>query len=99
MHPEALCDLPGDGVSLYGPIGPSGSPYTVQVDDGPTRAFTTNKEFFAPQTLLYHTSSLGSGTHNLTLICQPNSAQAFAIDFATVFTTKAPSNGTQQNSE
>lgn len=53
---------------------------------------STNQEFYTPQSLLYHATSLGPGSHNLTLTYQPNAPeQTFAIDYAAVFTTAAPS--------
>ncbi|KAF9462287.1 hypothetical protein BDZ94DRAFT_1309760 [Collybia nuda] len=85
---------PGEGISLYGPIGPGGSPYSVQIDGLPMSIFTAKKEFFTPQTLLYHASSLGPGLHNLTLTFQPDAPQQmFAIDYATIFTETGLSNG------
>ncbi|KAF9462292.1 hypothetical protein BDZ94DRAFT_1166190 [Collybia nuda] len=81
----------GESVSLYGPVGPDGSLFAVHVDGSSASAYTTVQEFYTPQSLLYHASSLGPGSHNLTLICQPiNPQQTFAVDYAVVFTTAAP---------
>ncbi|KAG6836998.1 hypothetical protein H0H93_016458 [Arthromyces matolae] len=33
----------GVGVSLYGPVGPDGAAYTIQLDDGPQQNYTSNK--------------------------------------------------------
>lgn len=86
------CNLSGDGVSLYGPVSLDGSPYSVQVDNGPTSTFNAQKEFYMPQRLLYHASSLGPGAHTLNLTCQPVVLRNIcAIDYAIVFTTTAPS--------
>ncbi|KAF9462288.1 hypothetical protein BDZ94DRAFT_1298624 [Collybia nuda] len=80
----------GDGVSLYGPVGSNGSSYTAQLDNGNTKAFSSQMEFFTPQTLLYHADSLGPGTHNLTITYKGPGEKSFAIDYATVYTTTAP---------
>ncbi|KAF9462269.1 hypothetical protein BDZ94DRAFT_1166160 [Collybia nuda] len=78
-------------VSLFGPVSPDGSMYSVQVDGGRVQKFAANKTSYVPQTLLYHADSLGSGEHHLKLSVQPVSAgQVFAIDYATVLTTSAP---------
>lgn len=56
-------------------------------------SFTAKNELYTPQALLYHATSLGPGTHKLTLTLQMNAPhQTFAIDYAAVFTTVAPSN-------
>lgn len=95
-QPAWHSNLPGDGVSLYGPVGPDGASYVIKLDNGPMNNFTTKQEFFTPQSLLYHAASLGSGSHNLTLTYQPNAPQqTFAIDYAAVFRTAAPSDTTQ----
>ncbi|KAF9501656.1 hypothetical protein BDN71DRAFT_1438250 [Pleurotus eryngii] len=75
----------GDGVQLFGPIGPLGAPYTVQVDGGPVRSLTSVKDFYTPQMMLFHADNLGDGKHVLRLEYQgsfPN--QTFAIDYANV---------------
>ncbi|KAF9462290.1 hypothetical protein BDZ94DRAFT_1261530 [Collybia nuda] len=78
----------GDAVSFYGPVSPDGASYAVLVDGGPARSFSAQKEFYTPQSLLYHASSLGPGKHNLTLTYLQNPVQhTFAIDFAVVYAT------------
>ncbi|RDB16640.1 hypothetical protein Hypma_002369 [Hypsizygus marmoreus] len=78
----------GEGVSLYGPVGPDGAPYAVQLDNGPMRNFTSNKGRYTPQMLLYHANNLDPGTHRLKLLYQPStSGQALAIDYANVYST------------
>ncbi|KAF5385951.1 hypothetical protein D9615_002666 [Tricholomella constricta] len=82
---------PGQGVSLYGPVGPDGAPYTVALDDAPPQAFTSNKALYQTQVMLYHANSLSLGQHHLKVACQPTSSgQVFAVDYTTVFTTSAP---------
>jgi len=78
----------GDGVSLYGPVGPSGSPYSVQLDGGSITHYNPNKQFYTPQVELYRADNLGPGSHSLKLLYQPvSSGQVFAIDHANVYTT------------
>ncbi|KAJ7725850.1 hypothetical protein DFH07DRAFT_853604 [Mycena maculata] len=79
-----------DGVSLYGPVGPDASPFTVTMDGGPPVNHTANKQFYQPQVLLYSATNLGSGEHVVKVEYQPSEpGQIFAIDYANVFT--APS--------
>lgn len=89
--PDIPCNLSGDGVSLYGPINLDAPRYAVRVDNGNTDSFSAKKNFYVPQVPLYLASSLGPGTHNLTLTVQIDSPhQTFAVDYAVVFTTTAP---------
>jgi len=78
----------GDAVSLYGPVGPAGSPFVVSLDGGVPFNHTANKQFYQPQVLLYTATNLGSGQHVVKVAYQPSQAgQIFAIDYANVFTT------------
>ncbi|KAJ7132777.1 hypothetical protein C8R43DRAFT_1023299 [Mycena crocata] len=80
----------GDGVSLYGPVGPAGSPFTVSVDGGVSVSHTANKQFYQPQVLLYTAINLGEGKHNVKVAYQPSQpGQIFAIDYANVYTTSS----------
>ncbi|KAJ3781168.1 hypothetical protein GGU10DRAFT_278067 [Lentinula aff. detonsa] len=77
----------GDGVSLYGPVGPAYAPFSIQLN-GDSLSFSAQKNFNMSQTLLYHTDGLGPGSHNLKLLFQPSATgQIFAIDYAEVYTT------------
>lgn len=77
----------GDGVSLYGPVGPNYAPYSVQLNGG-ALSFSAFKSQNASQVLLYHADNLGPGPHTLSLLFQPSSTgQTFAIDYAEVYTT------------
>ncbi|KAH6897653.1 hypothetical protein BKA70DRAFT_1116230 [Coprinopsis sp. MPI-PUGE-AT-0042] len=81
----------GDAISLYGPVGPTGAPYTVTVDtDRLPTDFTTRKPAFHSNALLFQKSGLGRGTHKLTLSVGEVGATTqaeFAIDYAEVLTT------------
>ncbi|GLB45086.1 hypothetical protein LshimejAT787_1901640 [Lyophyllum shimeji] len=86
--PSYLHSRVREAVSLYGPVGPNGVSYTVELDGDSPRNFTSNKELYTAQVLLYHANTLTSGQHHLKLTSQPTTAgQAFAVDFANVFTT------------
>ncbi|KAJ7188301.1 hypothetical protein C8R46DRAFT_1242606, partial [Mycena filopes] len=77
----------GDGVSLYGPVGPAGSPFSVSVDGGNPTGYTANKQFFHPQVLLYAATNLGAGQHTVKVAYEPKQpGQIFAIDYAEVYT-------------
>ncbi len=80
----------GDSVTLYGPIGPNYSPYTVQVDGGAISNYSANSVNFIPQVLLYYVDGLGSGTHGLKVMYQPAQVgQLFTIDYASTSSTKS----------
>jgi len=84
----------GDGVALYGPVSPSGAPYTVQVDGGQAQLFASNRPHYTPQMLLYQATNLGLGQHQLKVTYSPAavSSQVLAIDYANVYTTVNNSN-------
>jgi len=90
----------GDGVSLYGPVGPAGSPFSVSVDGGnPVIGLTANKQFFQPQVLLYAATNLGGGQHTVKVTYEPTQpGQIFAIDFANVYTTPSLTPGSNRAS-
>lgn len=78
----------GDGVALYGPVGPDYSDFTVQVDGGPRRSLTATRSMYVPQTMLVRADNLGEGSHQVKLQYQPARAgQLLAVDFATVYKT------------
>ena len=79
----------GDGVALYGPVSPTGSAYTIQLDNGGIQAFNSNQPHYRPQMLMYQATNLGSGTHHITMmypLTAPTS-RYLAIDYANVYTT------------
>ncbi|KAF9071661.1 hypothetical protein BDP27DRAFT_1218709 [Rhodocollybia butyracea] len=76
-----------DGVSLFGPVGPGYSSFSVQLN-GVSQEFTAQKSRNASQVMLYHVDSLGPGQHTLEVLVQPSATgQALAIDYAEVFST------------
>ncbi len=86
----------GDGVQLFGPVGPLGAPYTVQVDGGPVRSLASVRDFYSPQMILFHADNLGDGIHVLRLEYQGSSSnQSFAIDYANTLSTSSMGSGSQ----
>jgi len=80
----------GEGVSLYGPVGPNGSTYDVRLDNNPLATLSSKRQFYKPQSLLYHTNNLVPGLHSLQLQCQSTSSnQVCAIDYADVYATSS----------
>ncbi|KAF5328847.1 hypothetical protein D9619_011703 [Psilocybe cf. subviscida] len=81
----------GDAVAIFGPVGPNGAPYSVQLDDNPPTNFSANKQFYRPQTVLFQAGHLGGGAHKVRLVSQAwkNSTMQFAVDYAQVYTTQA----------
>ncbi|KAF9010700.1 hypothetical protein BDQ17DRAFT_1346717 [Cyathus striatus] len=83
----------GDAITLYGPVDPSGSAYTVELDGGPAQRFTTNKASPQAQMLMYQAFNLGPGAHKLTMryassvVSATQGQQFLAVDYATVYTT------------
>ncbi|KAG6844617.1 hypothetical protein H0H87_005474 [Tephrocybe sp. NHM501043] len=76
---------------MYGPVGPDGAPYTIELDGGAPRNLSSNKERYKSQVLLYHADNLSPGEHRVTMTCQPAaSGQSCAIDYANVYTTTPP---------
>ncbi|KAF9501657.1 hypothetical protein BDN71DRAFT_1479240 [Pleurotus eryngii] len=84
-----------DGVQLFGPIGPLGAPYFVQVDGGPVRSLTSAKDFYAAQMMLFHADNLGDRKHVLQLEYRGSLNQSFAIDYANVLSTSSSNSGSQ----
>ncbi|KAJ6586895.1 hypothetical protein DFH09DRAFT_1429551 [Mycena vulgaris] len=77
-----------DAVSLYGPVGPLGSPFSVSLDGGEPVNHTASKLYYQPQVLLYTATNLGPGQHIVKVEYQPaQTGQIFAIDYANVYTT------------
>jgi len=83
----------GDAVSLFGPVGPNGTTYSVSVNTasfGLASNYSTRKDNSRSNVMLYHASSLGKGSHTLTLTVlndDPTTQGAFALDYAQVYTT------------
>ncbi|KIM45456.1 hypothetical protein M413DRAFT_442126 [Hebeloma cylindrosporum] len=81
----------GDSVAIYGPVGPSGAPYSVQLDNNAAKNFSSYKQFYRPQMILFQASNLGGGQHTVTLTSTAwnNSALTLAIDYAQAYTTSS----------
>ncbi|KAJ7462259.1 hypothetical protein B0H11DRAFT_1735674 [Mycena galericulata] len=78
----------GDAVSLYGPVGPASSPFSVTLDGRAPVNHTASKQFYQPQVLLYSATNLGPGEHVVKVEYQPSvPGQIFAIDYANVYTS------------
>ncbi|KAF9484860.1 hypothetical protein BDN70DRAFT_989336 [Pholiota conissans] len=76
----------GDGITIYGPVGPSmTSSYSVQIDNGPSASFSANKAFYRSQQIIFFATNLGPGPHILSMVL--NDAGQLAIDYVNVFTT------------
>jgi len=79
-------------MALYGPVGPSGAPYSVQLDNKAAQNFSAYKQFYRPQTMLFQASNLGLGQHTVKLrleVAVNDSAVALAIDYAEVYTSSS----------
>ncbi|KAF8992152.1 hypothetical protein BDQ17DRAFT_1254213 [Cyathus striatus] len=89
----------GDAVTLYGPVGPTGSAYTVELDGGSPQFYTMSKLIPQFQLTMYQAFNLGPGTHNLTLRYKTSPSatpgpQFLAIDYASVYTAPSVQNAT-----
>ena len=75
-------------MALYGPVGPSGAPFSVQLDNSPAKNFSPSKRFYRAQTMLFQASNLGGGQHTVKLTSEAwgNSSLSLAVD-AQVYTT------------
>ncbi|KAJ6499329.1 hypothetical protein C8R45DRAFT_1127142 [Mycena sanguinolenta] len=89
----------GDGVTLYGPVGPSGSPFSVSLDGLPAVNYTANKQFYRSRVPLYIASDVGPGQHVLKVSYLPSQpGQIFAVDYADVYTSPSVQQLTSKNS-
>ncbi|THU91550.1 hypothetical protein K435DRAFT_673826, partial [Dendrothele bispora CBS 962.96] len=56
----------GDGITLFGSIGPTqSSSYSVSLDGGPAIWFNASMSWWSCDEVLYHASNLGQGQHRL----------------------------------
>ncbi|KAH8824003.1 hypothetical protein DL96DRAFT_1616063 [Flagelloscypha sp. PMI_526] len=83
--------LKGDRVTLFGVTGPQLSPFSIQVDSGPSVLFnattpaTTQADATLGNQVLFTTSGLSQdATHTLSIVANPRPSQTFAIDYAIV---------------
>lgn len=81
----------GDGIAVYGPVGPNmTSAYKVQIDNGTSASFSAQKIFYRPQQILFLVTNLGAGSHLLSIELETGGVDdQLAIDYANVFTTKS----------
>ncbi|KAJ7717581.1 hypothetical protein B0H16DRAFT_437555 [Mycena metata] len=78
----------GDFITIFGPVGPAISRYTVQVDGKVAGTFNGTKAAYTPRVALFHADGLGAGSHSVQLISQPAVAgQVLAVDFVNVSPT------------
>jgi hypothetical protein len=88
----------GDGVTLYGPVGPAGSAFSVSLDGGPPATYTANKQFYQSKVPLYIASNVGPGQHVVKVSYEPTQpGQIFAIDYADVYTSPSLEQLTSNN--
>ena len=81
--------LIGPVVEIFGPVGPQGAPYSVQLDNGAATNYSSSNPIYHPQTMLFQAANLGSGAHTVKLRSEAwnNSALTLGIDYAQVFST------------
>ena len=79
----------GPVVEIFGPVGPQGAPYSVQLDNGTVTNYSSSNPSYHPQTMLFQAANLGSGTHTVRLTSEAwnNSALTLGIDYAQVYST------------
>ena len=82
-------------MALYGLVGPNRAPYSVQLDNDAATKFSSNKQFYRPQMILFQGSNLGGGQHTVTLTSESrdNLFLSLAIDYAQAYTTSSLQKG------
>ncbi|KAF9547700.1 hypothetical protein CPC08DRAFT_715749 [Agrocybe pediades] len=87
-----------DAIALYGPVGPLGTTYSVQIDNNNSTEYTTNTTpFFKANEVLFYGGNLGPGNHTLRI--ETNAVPGdFAIDYANVYTTASLGGSFQEHS-
>ncbi|KAJ7145792.1 hypothetical protein C8R44DRAFT_689877 [Mycena epipterygia] len=92
---SVLITFAGEYITVFGPVGPSISRYTVKVDGEISGTFNGTKEAYTPQVALYHADGLSAGQHTIELISQPAvNGQVFAVDFVQIDPASASSTST-----
>jgi hypothetical protein len=96
MFTYQLSFCQGDRITLYGAIGNSGAPYTVQLDDGDVVPFNASRPGYGyiSQQILYHVDNLSAvekgnekngGKHKLLVTSAPSEAgQLLSLDYVIV---------------
>ena len=79
----------GPVVEIFGPVGPQGAPYSVQLDNGAATNYSSSSPIYHPQTILFQAANLSNGAHTVRLTSEAwnNSALTLGIDYAQVFST------------
>ncbi|KAJ7828794.1 hypothetical protein B0H14DRAFT_2366990 [Mycena olivaceomarginata] len=89
----------GDVITIFGAVGPSIAPYSVQLDGTPRGTLNATKPSYTPQVALYHADNLGTGLHTLVLTSQPAAErQVLAIDYAQVAAVPQPGSADSRRS-
>jgi len=65
----------------YGPIGPTGSSFTVSIDGSTPRPFSGKNIVVLVQKLLWSDTALGPGKHTVTLTLDDDITDTFYLDF------------------
>ncbi|KAF4620438.1 hypothetical protein D9613_000214 [Agrocybe pediades] len=79
--------ISSDAIALYGPVGPSGADYSVQIDNNTPSIHTASNSFYKPREVLFYAGNLGPGNHTLQIQISSASLAKLAIDYADVYTT------------
>ncbi|KAF7368328.1 hypothetical protein MVEN_00154200 [Mycena venus] len=82
----------GDFITLFGAVGPTIAPYSVEVDAIDRGTYNATKASYIPRVALYRATNLGAGQHTLRLIALPALfGQILAIDSVEVLATPTAS--------
>jgi len=78
----------GDGITLWGSVENAQSSYTVSIDgSSPTTYTSANGTLETPAVVLAHASSLGPGSHTITLANTPlDGGSRLEVDYAALYT-------------
>lgn len=85
-------DNTGDGIAIYGPVGPNQTTsYVVTIDGSQNQAFSAYNLLYRSQQILFFTTGLGRGSHTVSMQLGGAGLGELAIDFSNIYT--APSLG------
>lgn len=81
----------GSAAAIYGALGPTQGPYSVQLDGGPSANYTALNGNFFPQQILWHVTGLDAGLHTVRLNNMPaKTGQGLSIDYAIADVIQVP---------
>jgi hypothetical protein len=81
----------GIAATIYGALGPSQGPYSVQLDGGSVVNYTASNGNFFPQQILWHATGLDAGQHLVRLSNMPTTTgQGLSIDYAVAAAIQVP---------